>query len=47
MPICGIGDTQDVNSQKYGILEYSNRPGLSNLVFLENCLSGAKKWRQR
>ncbi len=41
------GDTQDVNNQKHGILEYSNRTGLSNLVFVEDCVSGAKKWRQR
>ena len=41
------GDTQDVNNQKHGILEYSNRLGLSNLVFVEDCVSGAKKWRQR
>jgi DNA invertase Pin-like site-specific DNA recombinase len=26
-------DSQDVNNQKHGILEYSNRLGLSNLVF--------------
>lgn len=41
------GDTQDVNNQKHGILEYSNRIGLSNLDFVEDCVSGAKKWRQR
>lgn len=40
-------DSQDVNNQKHGILEYSNRLGLSNLVFVEDCVSGAKKWRQR
>nr|WP_269782791.1 recombinase family protein [Photobacterium carnosum] len=40
-------DSQDVNNQKHGILEYSNRLGLSNLVFVEDWVSGAKKWRQR
>ena len=40
-------DSQDVNNQKHGILEHSNRLGLSNLVFVEDCVSGAKKWRQR
>ena len=40
-------DSQDVNNQKHGILEYSNRLGLSNLVFVEDCVSWAKKWRQR
>ncbi len=40
-------DSQDVNNQKHGILGYSNRLGLSNLVFVEDCVSGAKKWRQR
>ena len=29
-------DSQDVNNQKHGILEYSNRLGLSNLVFVED-----------
>ncbi|MGF1688404.1 recombinase family protein [Photobacterium japonica] len=40
-------DAQDVNNQKHGILEYANRMGLVNLVFVEDAVSGAKKWRQR
>ena len=31
-------DSQDVNNQKHGILEYSNRLGLSNLVFVGLCV---------
>ncbi|WP_305840011.1 hypothetical protein [Photobacterium leiognathi] len=34
------GDTQDVNNQKHGILEYSNHLGLSNLVSVEICVGG-------
>ncbi|MGF1727518.1 recombinase family protein [Photobacterium nomapromontoriensis] len=40
-------DAQDVNNQKHGILEYANRMGLVNLAFVEDAVSGAKKWRQR
>lgn len=31
-------DTQDVNNQKHGILEHSNSTGLTNLVFIEDCV---------
>lgn len=40
-------DAQDVNNQKHGILEYANRMGLVNLAFVEDAVSGTKKWRQR
>lgn len=40
-------DAQDVNNQKHGILEYANRMGLVNLAFVEDVVSGTKKWRQR
>lgn len=40
-------DDQDVNNQKHGILEYANRMGLVNLAFVEDVVSGTKKWRQR
>ncbi|UXI04726.1 recombinase family protein [Photobacterium sp. TY1-4] len=40
-------DSQDVLNQKHGILEYANKTGLADLVFVEDSVSGAKKWRQR
>ncbi|MEJ2766855.1 recombinase family protein [Photobacterium sp. MCCC 1A19761] len=40
-------DSQDVLNQKHGILEYANKTGLADLVFVEDAVSGAKKWRQR
>ena len=40
-------DAQDVNNQKHGILEYANRMGLVNLAFVEDAVSGTKKWHQR
>lgn len=40
-------DSQDVQNQKHGILEYANKAGLVDLVFVEDAVSGAKKWRQR
>lgn len=40
-------DSQDVLNQKHGILEYANKTGLADLVFVEDSVSSAKKWRQR
>lgn len=40
-------DSQDVSNQKHGIYEYANRSGLSDLIFIEDTVSGRKKWRQR
>ncbi|RXJ72043.1 resolvase [Veronia nyctiphanis] len=40
-------DSQDVASQKHGILEYANAQGISNLSFVEDSVSGSKKWHQR
>ncbi|WP_434363064.1 recombinase family protein (plasmid) [Parasalinivibrio latis] len=40
-------DSQDTANQKHGIYEYANKVGLANLVFVEDAVSGAKKWRDR
>ncbi|EKO5187800.1 recombinase family protein [Vibrio vulnificus] len=40
-------DSQDVANQKHGIYEYINRVGISNLVFVEDVVTGKKKWQQR
>ncbi|MBD1577999.1 recombinase family protein [Vibrio sp. S11_S32] len=40
-------DSQDVANQKHGIYEYSNRVGIVNLVFIEDIITGKKKWRER
>lgn len=40
-------DSQDTANQKHGIYEYANKVGLANLVFVEDAVSGAKKWRER
>ncbi|HIF9225883.1 recombinase family protein [Photobacterium damselae subsp. damselae] len=40
-------DAQDVNNQKHGILEYANRLAIVNLAFIEDAVSGAKKWQDR
>lgn len=40
-------DSQDVSNQKHGIFEYANHVGLANLVFVEDSVSGKKKWHQR
>ncbi len=40
-------DSQDTANQKHGIYEYANKVGLANLVFVEDSVSGAKKWHQR
>lgn len=40
-------DSQDTANQKHGIYEYANKVGLANLVFVEDSVSGVKKWHQR
>ena len=40
-------DSQDVANQRHGIFEYANRIGLSDLVFVEDTVTGKKKWHQR
>ena len=40
-------DSQVVANQKHGIYEYSNRVGIVNLVFIEDIITGKKKWRER
>lgn len=40
-------DSQDVDNQRHGILEYANAQGFSGLEFVEDTASGKKKWRQR
>ncbi len=38
---------QDVDNQRYGILEYANQKSLSQLKFVEDSVSGQKRWRDR
>ena len=38
---------QDVENQRHGILEYANRESLGHLEFVEDAVSGQKKWRDR
>lgn len=40
-------DSQDVANQKHGIYEYCNTVGLANLCFVEDVVTGKKKWHQR
>ena len=40
-------DSQDVDNQRHGILEYANRHNLSGLNFIEDTVSGKKKWKDR
>ncbi|MCW8331896.1 recombinase family protein [Photobacterium sp. SDRW27] len=40
-------DSQDVANQKHGIYDYANRVGLSSLVFVEDVVTGQKKWHER
>ncbi len=38
---------QDVDNQRHGILEYANQKDLGHLEFVEDSVSGQKKWRDR
>lgn len=40
-------DSQDVANQKHGIYEYCNRVGIVNLCFIEDVVTGKKKWHER
>lgn len=40
-------DAQDVDNQKHGILEYANQNEITGLKFVEDTVSGKKKWRAR
>jgi DNA invertase Pin-like site-specific DNA recombinase len=40
-------DQQDVDNQRHGILEYANKHGIDKLSFIEDTVSGKKKWRER
>ena len=40
-------DAQDVDNQKHGILEYANKHGLTNMTFVEDTVSGQKRWQLR
>lgn len=38
---------QDVDNQRHGILEYANQKSLGHLEFVEDSVSGQKKWLDR
>ncbi|MCG7500026.1 recombinase family protein [Vibrio sp. Of7-15] len=40
-------DAQDAQHQKHGILEYANQMGLTDIQFVEDTVSGRKKWQER
>lgn len=40
-------DRQDVEHQRYGLLEYANRHGLGTLHFIDDIVSGRLAWRDR
>jgi len=40
-------NTQDVENQKLGVLDYCNRQGISGVEFVEDTGSGRKSWRDR
>ena len=40
-------DSQDVANQKHGIYEYANKCGIANLCFIEDVVTGKKKWHER
>lgn len=40
-------DSQDVANQKHGIYEYANRFGIANISFVEDVVTGKKKWTER
>jgi DNA invertase Pin-like site-specific DNA recombinase len=40
-------DSQDVANQKHGIYDYANRFGLANICFVEDVVTGKKKWTER
>jgi DNA invertase Pin-like site-specific DNA recombinase len=40
-------DSQDLNNQRHGVIEYAKRHGLEPLHFFEDTASGKKSWRER
>ncbi len=38
---------QDVDNQRHGILQYANQKSLGHLEFVEDSVSGQKKWHDR
>jgi DNA invertase Pin-like site-specific DNA recombinase len=40
-------DQQDVDNQRHGILEYCNKNKINDLSFIEDTVSGKKKWKER
>jgi DNA invertase Pin-like site-specific DNA recombinase len=40
-------DQQDVDNQRHGILEYCNKNKITELSFIEDTVSGKKKWKER
>jgi DNA invertase Pin-like site-specific DNA recombinase len=38
---------QDVDNQRHGIFEYANQKSLGHLEFVEDTVSGQKRWRER
>ncbi|MDX1727579.1 MAG: recombinase family protein [Pseudoalteromonas tetraodonis] len=40
-------DQQDVDNQRHGILEYCNKHQITDLQFIEDRVSGKKKWKER
>ena len=40
-------NAQDVQNQKHGVLEYANQHGLSSMQFIEDNVSGKKRWQER
>lgn len=40
-------DQQDVDNQRHGILEYCNKNKIIELDFVEDTVSGKKKWKER
>src|SRR5438093_13473163 len=40
-------DRQDVDNQRYGILEYANTHGFAPVQFVQDAISGRLAWRER
>jgi DNA invertase Pin-like site-specific DNA recombinase len=40
-------DTQDLDNQRHGVLEYANTHGFSKLNFIEDSVSGKTPWKER
>lgn len=40
-------DQQDVDNQRHGILEYCNKNKITELSFIEDTVSGKKRWKER